>query len=70
MSDSERSRRRSAYRVANDTAILRVPEHLRAPFAKDWDAIVERSVTAGLARRAKDGTLKVNRVETESRETC
>jgi SAM-dependent methyltransferase len=68
MSDSERSRRRSAYRVANDTAILRVPEHLRAPFAKDWDAIVERSVTAGLARRAKDGTVKVNRVETESRE--
>jgi hypothetical protein len=54
--------------VANDTAILRVPEHLRAPFAKDWDAIVERSMTAGLARRAKDGTVKVNRVETESRE--
>jgi SAM-dependent methyltransferase len=70
MSDSERSRRRSAYRVANDTAILRVPEHLRAPFAKDWDAIVERSVTAGLARRAKDGTVKVNRVEADSREAC
>jgi len=68
MSDSERSRRRSAYRVANDTAILRVPAHLRAPFAKDWDAIVERSLSAGLARRAKDGTVKVNRVETDSRE--
>ena len=68
MSDSDRSRRRSAYRTANDTAILRVPEHLRAPFAKDWDAIVERSIAAGLARRAKDGTVKVNRVDADSRE--
>jgi SAM-dependent methyltransferase len=68
MHDSERSRRRSAYRIANDTAILRVPAHLRAPFARDWDAIVERSVSAGLARRAKDGTVKVNRAETDSRE--
>ena len=68
MSDSERSRRRSAYRAANDTAILRVPQHLRAPFAKDWDAIVERSIAAGLARHAKDGTVKVNRVEADSRE--
>ena len=68
MSDSERSRRRSAYRAANDTAILRVPEHLRAPFAKDWDAIAERSIAAGLARRAKDGTVKVNRVDADSRE--
>ena len=68
MSDSERSRRRSAYRIANDTAILRVPAHLRAPFARDWDAIVERTVSAGLARRAKDGTVKVNRVESDARE--
>ena len=68
MSDSERSRRRSAYRAANDTAILRVPAHLRAPFAKDWDAIVERSIAAGLARRGKDGAVKVNRVDTDSRE--
>ena len=68
MSDSERSRRRSAYRAANDTAILRVPARLRAPFERDWDAIVERSLSAGLARRAKDGTVRVNRVETDSRE--
>ena len=61
MSESERSRRRSAYRVANDTAILRVPEHLRAPFAKDWDDIVARSLAAGLATRTKDGRVKVNR---------
>lgn len=66
MSDSERARRRSAYRVAQDTAILRVPEHLRAPFAGEWDAIVERTVAAGLARRAKDGTVKVNRVQTDA----
>jgi len=68
MSDSERSRRRAAYRAANDTAILRIPEHLRAPFAEDGDAIVERSLAAALARRAKDGGVKVNRVEANSRE--
>ncbi len=63
MGDSERSRRRSAYRVANDTAILRVPEHLRAPFAKDWDAAVERSLAAGLAYKSKDGRIKVRRID-------
>jgi SAM-dependent methyltransferase len=68
MSDSERSRRRSAYRVANDTAILRVPEHLRAPFAKDWDAIVERALGAGLATRASDGRIRVKRIEPALRE--
>ena len=68
MTDSERSRRRSAYRVANDTAILRVPEHLRSPFASDWDAVVERSLAAGVATRTKDGRVKVNRVASEQRE--
>src|ERR1051325_3147241 len=63
MSDSERSRRRSAYRVANDTAILRVPEHLRGPFAADWDAIVERSLASGVATRTKDGRIRVRKVE-------
>jgi SAM-dependent methyltransferase len=63
MSDSERSRRRSAYRVANDTAILRVPEHLRAPFANDWDGIVERSLASGVAMRTKDGRIRVRKVE-------
>ena len=63
MSDSERSRRRSAYRVANDTAILRVPEHLRGPFANDWDAIVERSLASGVATRTKDGRVRVRKVD-------
>jgi SAM-dependent methyltransferase len=63
MTNSERSRRRSAYRLANDAAILRVPEHLRAPFAKDWDAIVERALAAGIATRTKDGRVKVRKVE-------
>lgn len=63
MSDSERSRRRSAYRVANDTAILRVPEHLRGPFDKEWDAIVERSLASGVATRTKDGRIRVRKVE-------
>jgi len=63
MSDSERSRRRSAYRVANDTAILRVPEHLRTPFADDWDAIVERSLASGVAMRTKDGRIRVRKME-------
>jgi SAM-dependent methyltransferase len=63
MSDSERSRRRSAYRMANDTAILRVPEHLRAPFAGEWDEVVERALAAGVATRTKDGRVKVSRVD-------
>jgi SAM-dependent methyltransferase len=63
MGDSERSRRRWAYRVANDTAILRVPEHLRAPFTNDWDAIVERSLASGIATRSKDGRIRVRRIE-------
>jgi SAM-dependent methyltransferase len=63
MSDSERSRRRSAYRVANDAAILRVPEHLRAPFAQDWDAVAERALAAGTAIRTKDGRLRIRKIE-------
>ena len=63
MADNERGRRRSAYRVANDLAILRVPEHLREPFANEWDGAVARSLEAGLATRAKDGTVKVKRAE-------
>lgn len=63
MSERERARRRSAYRVANDTAILRVPEHLRGPFAADWDDIVERALARGIATRGRDGRIKVRRVE-------
>jgi SAM-dependent methyltransferase len=63
MPDTERMRRRSAYRVANDTAILRVPERLRAPFAKGWDAVVERALASGVATRARDGRIRVRRVE-------
>jgi hypothetical protein len=63
MGDIERSRRRSAYRVANDAAILRVPEHLRAPFAKDWDAVVERALAGGIATRGEDGRIKVRGIE-------
>jgi SAM-dependent methyltransferase len=69
MSDSERSRRRSAYRVANDAAILRVPEHLRAPFAEDWEAVVERALAAGVATRTRDGRIKVTRVEAVAKES-
>jgi SAM-dependent methyltransferase len=63
MSDHERSDRRAAYRTANDVAILRVPEHLRAPFAANWNEIVERSLANGTATRGKDGRIKVRRVE-------
>ena len=59
----ERSDRRAAYRTANDVAILRVPEHLRAPFAANWNEIVERSLANGTATRGKDGRIKVRRVE-------
>jgi len=65
MPDSERGRRRSAYRAANDTAILRVPEHLRAPFAAEWNEVAERAVEAGLATRLKDGRVKVKRIDGE-----
>jgi SAM-dependent methyltransferase len=61
MSDSERARRRSAYRTANDTAILRVPEHLRAPFAEYWEATVARAVAAGLATVDARGKVRVRR---------
>jgi SAM-dependent methyltransferase len=63
MPDSERGRRRSAYRAANDTAILRVPEHLRAPFAAEWKEVANRAVEAGLATRLKDGRVKVKRID-------
>jgi SAM-dependent methyltransferase len=66
MSERERSRRRAAYRTANDAAILRVPEHLRAPFAKDWDAVVERALAGGIATRSRDGRVRVRRVEGQS----
>lgn len=61
MGDSERARRRSAYRAANDTAILRVPEHLRQPFAEEWDATVARAVSAGLATVDARGRVRVRR---------
>jgi SAM-dependent methyltransferase len=63
MPDSERGRRRTAYRLANDAAILRVPEHLRGPFAKDWDGVVARSIEAGIAYRTRDGRVRVKPVE-------
>jgi hypothetical protein len=40
-----------------------VPEHLRAPFAQDWDAVVERALASGIATRSKDGRIKVRRIE-------
>ena len=61
MTDRERSRRRYAYRAANDLAILRVPEHLRTPFAKEWDVVAERAIASGAASRGKDGRVRVRR---------
>ena len=63
MSDTERSRRRKEYRQASDTAILRVPESLRAPFAHEWDEVARRAVAAGTAVLGKDGRVTVKRVE-------
>ena len=63
MSDTERSRRRKEYRQASDTAILRVPESLRAPFAHEWDEVARRAVAAGTAVLTKDGRVTVKRVE-------
>jgi SAM-dependent methyltransferase len=45
------------------TAILRVPESLRAPFAHEWDEVARRAVAAGTAVLGKDGRVTVKRVE-------
>ena len=47
ITDTERDRRVSQYRLARDLAILRLPQHVRGRFASEWDAVVERAVAAG-----------------------
>jgi len=59
MEDRERKRRSAAYRVANDLAILRVPERLRDRVAKEWDGALERSLANGTAELMKKGQVKV-----------
>jgi SAM-dependent methyltransferase len=55
----ERDRRLAAYQRARDVAILRLPDRLRGRFAREWDAIVERSVAAGLVDFDPSGQLRM-----------
>ena len=58
--DSEAiSRRLDGYKVARDLAVLRLPEVARGRFQDEWDAIVERCVTSGLADFDKKGHLRL-----------
>ena len=58
MPERERKRRRSAYRQANDRAILTMPEHARWQ-VKDWDAVLQRGIEEGHAELTKRGVVKL-----------
>ena len=66
MSDTECSARIGKYRTARDLAILRLPPHLRPAFSDEWDVVVERVYTAGLAEFTAEGKLRLRR-ETDAR---
>lgn len=59
MSDAERERRVSQYRLARDLAILRLPAHVRGRFSSEWDAAVERAVMAGLVHVDDSGHFRI-----------
>jgi SAM-dependent methyltransferase len=59
MEDRERRKRIAAYRLANDLAVLRVPDGLRDRVAKEWDGALERSLANGTAELMKKGHVKV-----------
>jgi SAM-dependent methyltransferase len=59
MSDDQRCRRLARYQQARDLAIVRVPSHVRPRFAGEWEQIVERVFTAGLAEMTPGGKIRV-----------
>lgn len=59
MTAGERDRRLASYQRARDAAILRLPDRLRSHFAREWDAIVERSFAAGLVDFDEGGRLRM-----------
>ena len=62
MPDRERKRRLREYATARDVSILGVPRHRRAPFAGEWDQVVERSVLSGVATLDEQGRPQLSRV--------
>lgn len=62
MSEKERKRRRSAYRNAYDVAVLTMPPHARWQ-VEDWDDVLQRGITAGIAEVSRHGTVKVRGVK-------
>ena len=61
MTDSQRSRRRTAYRVAHDLSVLLLLEHARHRFARDWPATLERAQRAGTVAPDAKGRLRIMR---------
>jgi SAM-dependent methyltransferase len=59
MSEADRDHRVSQYRLARDLAILRLPRDVRGGFASEWDAVVERAVTAGLVEVDDSGRFRI-----------
>lgn len=59
--EDKRLARLAQYQRARDLAILKLPDHLRGRFAHEWDAVVERAVSAGLAAFDKHGDLRLVR---------
>ena len=55
----ERADRLAAYRRAWDISVIRMPEHARWQVAGEWDAVVERTVAAGVARITKQGEVRL-----------
>jgi hypothetical protein len=66
MPDEERERRTHAYQKARDIAILRLPDRLRGHFAAEWDAVVERAVSTGLADFDERGRLRLVKSDREA----
>jgi SAM-dependent methyltransferase len=63
ISTKERAKRVARYVRARDRAILMLPERLRARFASEWDAVVERGFAAKLVDFDGDGQLRLVKQE-------
>jgi SAM-dependent methyltransferase len=61
MPEAERKRRLKKYREARDLSILALPEPRRAPFASEWQNVVERAVVSGLVTIDERGRVQFRR---------
>ena len=58
MPEPERKRRLRQYAAARDVSILGLPEQRRAPFAAEWNQIVERAVMSGIVTLDERGRVQ------------